>query len=128
MVDSTKGTTMADGIDDLAKRLQTVENGVARLATSVEGLSKSVEQLALSVDRRFDQVTAAIVEQRRYTEFAYSQLIGVMDARFGQVDARFAQIDGRFAQMDARFDRVEVKLDLLIAHFLPPPDHGATGA
>ncbi len=36
MVDSTKGTTMADGIDDLAERLQTVESKMDKMSASLD--------------------------------------------------------------------------------------------
>lgn len=58
------------------------------------------------VDRRFDEVTLALVEQREYTEFAFTQLANKMDAGF--------------ALMDARFGRLERKLDQFIDRLLPP--------
>ena len=139
MVDSRKGKTMTDGLDNLPDRVQTVE--------------QKVDALSTSVDARFDQVDAAIAEQRQYTEFAYDRLNSKMDAgfariderfgrideRFGRIDGRFAQIDGRFAQMDGRFARLERKLDQFIdtqsktnelverrLHLWEPPPSGST--
>ena len=56
MVDSPKEETMTNGADNLPERMQAIE--------------QKLDALASSVDRRFDQVDAAIVEQRAYTEFA----------------------------------------------------------
>jgi hypothetical protein len=98
----------------------------------VEAVERKVDGLAASMDVRFDQVNAALVEQRAYTEFAYDRLDetlnaldarmesgfgrleGNMEARFAQVDVRFAQIDARFAQVDAHFARLDRKLDQLL--------------
>lgn len=95
--------------------------GLESLPDRVQAVEQKVDALSTSVDARFDQVDAAIVEQRRYTEFAYDRLDSKMDAgfarideRFGEIDGRFAQIDGRFAQMDGRFARLERKLDQFI--------------
>ena len=55
-----------------------------------------MDRLSASVDARFDQVDAAILEQRQYTEFAYSRLEAKMDAwlsRFeGKMDAGFGRL------------------------------------
>ena len=69
MVDSRKGGRMADRIDDLAGRVEVVE--------------QKVGQLSASVDQRFDQVDAALVEQRLYTEFAFERLDGVLECPAG---------------------------------------------
>jgi len=125
MVDSRKGKTMTDGLDNLPDRVQTVE--------------QKVDALSTSVDARFDQVDAAIAEQRQYTEFAYDRLNSKMDAGFARIDERFGRIDGRFAQMDGRFARLERKLDQFIdtqsktnelverrLHLWEPPPSGST--
>ena len=125
MVDSRKGKTMTDGLDNLPDRVQTVE--------------QKVDALSTSVDARFDQVDAAIGEQRQYTEFAYDRLNSKMDAGFARIDERFGRIDGRFAQMDGRFARLERKLDQFIdtqsktnelverrLHLWEPPPSGST--
>jgi hypothetical protein len=104
MVDSRKGGAMADRIDDLTGRVQAVDEKLNKLSASVDQLSASVDRrFALvdqrfeAVDRRFDAVDAAILEQREYTEFAFSQLEAKMDAK-----------------MDAGFGRLERKLDQFI--------------
>lgn len=70
---------------------------------------------------RFDQVQDALVEQRRYTEFAYDRLVSKiddlsakMDQRFERMDQRFERMDQRFETIDQRFDRLERKLDRFI--------------
>ena len=102
---------MAEGLEHLPERVEAVEQRLEGLAAD---FAAHVEQ----VSRRFDQVDAALLEQRRYTEFAYGRQDSRMDAgfaqveaRFAQMDARFAQVEARFAQMDARFARLERTLD-----------------
>ena len=87
MVDSRKDSAMADRIDDLTERVQTVE-------VKLDRLSVSVDQWFDQVDRRFDRIDAAIIEQRQYTEFAYSRLEAKMDAGFG----RFGQVERKLDQ------------------------------
>ena len=95
-------------------------------------IEKKVDSLQASVDVRFEEVTGALLEQRRYTEFAFDQLntrIGQleekMDSGFAAVDSCFTQLeekmDSRFAQggfpfrpVDSHFARLERKLDQLI--------------
>jgi phage shock protein A len=81
-----------------------------------------------SSERRFDDVDAAIAEQRQYTEWAYSKLDVKVDAlaekvttgfarvddRLAGVDDRLAGVDDRLARVDAQIARIERKLDLLI--------------
>ena len=98
------------------------------LSTRVEALERKVDGLAASMDVRFDQVNAALVEQRAYTEFAYdrldeklnaldarmesgfARLEGNMEGRFALVDSRFAQVDVRFAQIDGHFAEIDSRL------------------
>ena len=91
---------MADKIDDLAGRVEAVE--------------QKVGELSASMDHRFDQVDAALAEQRQYTEFAYERLDSKMDARFADVDARFDRVDARFDRAEGHFNRLERKLDQFI--------------
>ena len=76
------------------------------MANRVEQLEKKVDDLAVSVDRRFDAVDAAFVEQRQYTEFAFEKL----GAMFGKLETK----------MDARFDRLERTLGQFITRFGAP--------
>ena len=80
----------------------------------IDQIEKKLDGLAASVERRFEAVDAAFLEQRQYTEFAFSRLETKMDARFDRVDARFGNVDARFDKVDARFDRLERKLDNFI--------------
>jgi hypothetical protein len=84
MVDSPKEGTMANESSNLPERVDAIE-------TKLDGLIRSV-------DARFDQVDAAIVEQRRY---AYEKLDSKMDAGFARLDSK----------MDAGFDRLDSKID-----------------
>ena len=111
MVDSRTGESMADRIDELTGRVEAVE--------------QKVDRWSVSVDQRFEQVDAALVEQRLYTEFVYERLDSKMDAGFARldakmdagfasVDARFASVDGRFDSLEGHFNRLERKLDQFI--------------
>ena len=84
MVDSPKEETM-DGASNVPERLQVIE--------------QKLDALAVSVDARFDEVGAAIAEQRAYTEYVYEKLDQKMDAGFGKVDARFARLERKIDQI-----------------------------
>ena len=136
MVDSRKEKAMTNGPENPPERVQGVEQKLDALRASV---GAGFEQ----VDRRFEDVDAALLEQRQYTEFAYEKLDSKMDAGFSRLDqqmdagffrldqrmdAGFAQADGRFAElerkMDGRFARLERKIDQIVDLHLPktPPD------
>jgi hypothetical protein len=80
MVDSRNVDAMPDGIDDGARRVQTIE--------------VKLDLLTASLDGRFDAVDAAFIEQRQYTEFAFEKLERVMNSRFGDVEACFGDGGG----------------------------------
>ena len=64
--------------------------------------------LSDSVDRRFEHVDAAFVEQRQYTEFAYQRL----DAKDGC--GGFSRLEGHVGRLEGHIGRVERKVDQLI--------------
>ena len=109
---------MADGIDH-TDRIQVVEG-------KVDHLTERVQVLEVKVNEGFKAVAAAFVEQREYTEFAYSGLDKKMDAGFSRldkkVDAGFSRLEAKMdagdsrldAKMDAGFSRLERKLDQFI--------------
>lgn len=70
---------MARSFDDLPERVLTVE--------------RKLDTLSASVNARFDVVDEALVEQRRYTEFAFQKLDAKMDERFDRLEARFARFE-----------------------------------
>jgi hypothetical protein len=79
MLDFAKGL---DAMDPNAGGPQTVEQ-------KLDALSASVDKRFDAVDKQFETVTVAIVEQRQYTEFA-------------------------FGRVETRLDRIERKLDQFI--------------
>jgi hypothetical protein len=83
------------------------QNGEA-LSERVGRIEEKLDSLTMSVDKRFDEVSDAFVEQRQYTEFAFDRLRREMTERFDGVDQRFDR-------MDQRFDRLEQKLDRALA-------------
>ena len=118
-------------------------DGSSNLPERVEVIEQKLDGLIQSVDARFDQVDAAIVEQRAYTEFAYEKLDSKMDAGFARLDSKmdtgFARLDSkmdagfasfgsnmdaRLGRVDGRFARLERKIDQIIDLHLPktPPD------
>jgi hypothetical protein len=84
---------MAGSFNDLPERALTVE--------------RKLDTLSASVDARFDAVDEALVEQRRYTEFAFQKT----EFAFQKLDAK---MDERFDRLEARFARFERKLDRFI--------------
>jgi len=80
---------MGKSIGDLTKQVASVE-------TKLDGWSASV-------DRRFDEVLAAIVEQREHTEFAFTRLETKIDSGFRRLE-----------KLESGFSRVERKLDQFI--------------
>jgi len=102
MVDSRKGPTMADPVDNPSEQITIVERKLDTLSTSIDArfdavdarfdaVDARVDAMSASVDRRFDDVTVAIVEQRQYTEFAIDRLAGEMKAGFGRLERKLDQ-------------------------------------
>jgi chromosome segregation ATPase len=98
---------MAERVDGLPERLTSVET--------------KLDSLAATMERRFDEVAEALVEQRRYTDSAYERLdtkTSQIDGRLGELDARVVRLDEKvdsgFERMDQRFSRLDRKLDQLI--------------
>ena len=83
-------------------------NGADNLPERVQAIEEKLIALASSVDRRFDQVDAAIVEQRAYTEFAYETLDSTMSAGFATLDRK---MDAGFATLDRKMDAGSATLD-----------------
>jgi hypothetical protein len=93
-------------------------DGLPGPLTSVE---TKLDLLAATMERRFDEVAEALVEQRRYTDFAYERLhtkTPQIDGRLAELDARVVRldetVDSGFERMDQRFSRLDRKLDQLI--------------
>ena len=78
------------------------------MADRMDRLEKKVDDLAASIDRRFEAVDSAFLEQRQYTEFAFGKLEAKMDAGFASVETR---MNAGFAGIDSRFMRLEHTLD-----------------
>jgi len=101
MVDSPNETTMTDGSNNLPERLEVVEH--------------KLDGLIQSVDVRFDEVAAAIAEQRAYTEFAIERLDSKMDAGFARLDQKIddgsRRVDGRFDQLERKMDQINDRLE-----------------
>ena len=95
---------MSSEINAGGDQTETVEQKVDKLSASVD---RRFDTLSASVDKRFDDVDVALVEQRKYTEFAFDRLAGEM--RDG-----FKGVDGRLNSIDSRFNRLERKLDQFI--------------
>jgi hypothetical protein len=70
-------------------------------------LSAFVDKRFNAVDENFKAVTAALVEQREYTEFAFGRL----EARLDGVEARLAGVEPRLDRMEARLDRLDQRME-----------------
>ncbi len=88
--------------------------GAETVEQKLDKLSASVDHRFDAVDRQFDDVTAALAEQRQYTEFAFDRLTSEMRAGFKGVDSRFNGVESRFDGLEGRFNRLERKLDQFI--------------
>ena len=78
----------------------------------IDELRETVERVQADVrrfDERFNQVDAALLEQRQYTEFAFERL----DAKFEQLDTKVDQLETRVDRLDAKVDRLDTKVDRL---------------
>jgi len=88
----------------------------------------TVAELADSVDRRFDAVDEALVEQRRYTEFAFDRLKQEMASGFGRVEHELGvvktgvhRLEQEMVIVKSGLGRLECKLDRLIDGEPPTP-------
>lgn len=65
---------MVDRIDALGGSVQALSDRVQAAETRLRTVEEKLDLLSVSVDRRFDAVDEALLEQRQYTEFAFSRL------------------------------------------------------
>ena len=91
MVDSRKGKTMTDGLQDLPDRVQAVE--------------QKVDALSTSVDARFDQVDAAIAPRAPARPQRWRQRCQVFGRRRALPDASRMLLMFRLAA-NSCFDRI----------------------
>jgi archaellum component FlaC len=99
MVDSRNGGAVTSDGNAWPGRLETVE--------------QKIDILAASMDARFDEVTAALVEQRQDTEFASTQLNARMDGfdvRLGRVEDRIDPVEDRLDGVDSRLEGIDTRL------------------
>ena len=96
--------------------------GPKTVEQKLDRLSTSVEQRFDAVDRRFDDVTAALGEQRQYTEFAFDRLAGGMKAGFKGVDSRFNKLERKLDQ----FIDTQSKTNELVERRLQVLETGST--
>ena len=73
------------------------------LENRVDRIEGKLDALAVSVDARFDQVTAAFIEQRGYTDSAFERL----DARLTRVEGLIPAV----SRLEDGMGRIERKLD-----------------
>ena len=77
------------------------------LPARVDRIERKLDSLTSSVDKRFDDVSEAIAEQRQYTEFAFERLQGMMVDQFQQLSQkldRAATLD-QLEQLSQKLDR-----------------------
>jgi hypothetical protein len=92
-------------------------SGTETVEQKVDKLSASVDHRFDAVDRQFDDVRAALAEQRQYTEFAFDRLASEMRAGFKGVESRFDGLDSRFGGLESRFGGLESRFDGLEGRF-----------
>jgi hypothetical protein len=66
------------------------------VAETLETIGEKLTALSANVDKRFDEVSEAFVEQRKYTEFAFEQLrtelTTEMKSGFGRLDRKLDRV------------------------------------
>ena len=97
---------MVDRIDELRETVERVQADVRRF------------------DERFNQVDAALLEQRQYTEFAFERLdakiehldtkVERLDTKVERLDTKVDRLDGKVERLDGNVSRIERKLDQFI--------------
>ena len=85
---------MTDNLDALPERVDRIE--------------QKLDSLAASMDGRFGEVSDAIAEQRRYTEFAFERLQSTMVDEFKKVHLKF---DEKIGALDRKVDEKIGALD-----------------
>lgn len=108
---------------------ENLEGRVDRIEAKLDGLAASVDERFNQVDKRFDQmderfnalevsidvrfndVTAAFVEQRQYTDSAFTTLLGQMSAGFQRIERKldgFIEVQTRTNELvEKRLTRLE---------------------
>lgn len=79
------------------------------IGAQIRTLAAATDERFAQVDKRFDDVTDALVEQRKYTEFAFERL----QAEILTVKTGLAVIDRK---LDRALDHVNRKLDRVLVH------------
>jgi len=79
-----------------------------KLPERVDVIERKLDALAVSVDKRFDEVTEALVEQRQYTEFAFTQLDAKMTSGFAKVETRLGRVEHKLESVDHKLDQLIV--------------------
>ncbi len=99
------GLVMADALESLTERVERIDQRGEQMDRRFEQIDQRFEQidqrfeqmekkldaLSSSVDKRFDEVTESFVEQRKYTELAYSRLAADMRTGFDGIDRKLDQ-------------------------------------
>lgn len=62
------------------------------LPETLDTIAEKVAALTKSTDKRFDEVSEAFVEQRKYTEFAFEQLRTEMNGGFNRIDRKLDRV------------------------------------
>ena len=99
-----------DGVDQRFDGVDQRFDGVDQRFEAVDQRFDAVDRRFDAVDRRFDALEAAIVEQREYTDFAFTQLDHKIDAGFAQWDDRFSRFERKLDQ----FIDVQVRTNDLV--------------
>ena len=72
--------------------------GAETVEQKLDKLSASVDHRFDAVDRQFDDVRAALAEQRQYTEFAFDRVASEMRDGFKGVEGRFNKLERKLDQ------------------------------
>ena len=84
----TNPEALPERVDRIEQKLDSLAASIDRRFDDVDRRFNEVDRQFNEVDRQFNEVTDALVEQRRYTEFAFDRL----DSKLTTVDTKLDEV------------------------------------
>jgi hypothetical protein len=92
MTNDSQPATLEEKVDRLTARVDAGFADVDQRFEAVNRRFEAVDKRFEAVDKRFDEVTEALVEQRKYTEFAFDTLKTEMTGGFGRLEHKLDRV------------------------------------
>ena len=87
---------MPETLETIAEKISALGKSMAArfgdVDTRFDAVDARFTALNTSIDKRFDEVTEALVEQRQYTEFGVGQLRTEMNGGFNRLDRKLDRV------------------------------------